>query len=429
MIPGLNSEQQWRKWFRGFIGFLKSQIFVGEFFNLGRYQCPMEILEVEEVDKELPTKRSLTFTFNQMAAMASSVKDSAEKKGKKGGKDDAREVKETIMEEPSTKCLVFDHHPIFDICDISENVKDMKAANKFYVKVLQYIMNIIEFAVHDNNKANGIFIKYDKNVERLFEMMEELTKEFSVKTDFENTIRISKFGLTKMRECNCKSVDEFINYIYGEKRWLYDTFGTIKSDNEMIKALQFGIVEFDRTATRFLINQCILTPNISFDEIVRSMKDSKKQFEFLNMEAQGGFNYGSCNYRNGNNMSANGKRGSPGFVKRSPNTFNRPNSAGNNGKSWPFYVPVNERAAYTGIKCYKCGITGHKGSHHYNPAMGNPVGMGAGLTTVGFVSGNSRLPQGGNSGGGLGSKSQEGIRVIIIIGVSLVIEGMVMRQI
>ena len=29
-------------------------------------------------------------------------------------------------------------------------------------------------------------------------------------------------------------------------------------------------------------------------------------------------------------MSANGKRGSPGFVKRSPNTFNRPNSAGNN---------------------------------------------------------------------------------------------------
>ena len=43
---------------------------------------------------------------------------------------------------------------------------------------------------------------------------------------------------------------------------------------------------------------------------------------------------------------------------------------------------------------------GHKGSHHYNPAMGNPVGMGAGLTTVGFGSGNSRLSQGGNSGGG-----------------------------
>ena len=112
-----------------------------------------------------------------------------------------------------------------------------------------------------------------------------------------------------------------------------------------------------------------------------------------------GSNYGSGSYRNGNNISANGKRGSPGFVKRNPNTFNRPNSAGNNEKSWPFYVPVNERAAYTGIKCYKCGIPGHKGTHHYNPAMGNPVGMGAGLTTVGFVSGNSRLPQGGNSGG------------------------------
>ena len=85
------------------------------------------------------------------------------------------------------------------MCDISENMKDMKAANKFYMKVLQYMMNVLEYAVHDNNKANGIFIKYDKNVELFFDLMEELTKEFSVKTDFENTIRISKFGLTKMR--------------------------------------------------------------------------------------------------------------------------------------------------------------------------------------------------------------------------------------
>ena len=128
MNPAMNSEQQWGKWYKGLLGFFESQVFVGEFFLLGKFQCPMEVVEVDVLDKELPTKRSLADTFNQMAAMASSVKDSAEKKVKKGGKEDAKEVKESIVEEPSTKCLIFEHHPIFEMCDISENMKAMKAA-------------------------------------------------------------------------------------------------------------------------------------------------------------------------------------------------------------------------------------------------------------------------------------------------------------
>ncbi len=205
-----------------------------------------------------------------------------------------------------------------------------------------------------------------------------------------------------MRECNCKNIDEFINYIYGEKRWLYDTFGTIKSDNEIIKALQFGIVEFDRTATRYLINQCILTPNITFDEIVRSMKDSKKQFEFLNMEAQGGFNYGSGSFRTASSTVRSGRGSSPGQGRYNSNGFTKFNVVGNTRKMWPFFVPVNDRASFTGIKCYKCALLGHKGAHHYNPALGNPVGMGVGGNTVSFVSGESRLHQGGSGRGGRG---------------------------
>ena len=233
MSNSLAPEQQWRKWYKGLLGFLEPQLFVAEFFKLGRYLRPMEVVEEVTVDKELPTKRSLASTFNQMTAMSNGGSNSGEKKKKTIRED----LKDDGGEGNYTNCLVYDKHPIFDICDICENVKDMNAANKFYVKVLMYIMNVIKFAVQDNNKALGIFIKYDKNVVELFVMMEELTKEFSVKTDFGNSIRISRFGITKMREANCRTIDDFINYIYGEKRWLYDNFGTIKSDSEMIKAL------------------------------------------------------------------------------------------------------------------------------------------------------------------------------------------------
>ena len=82
--------------------------------------------------------------------------------------------------------------------------------------------------------------------------------------------------MTKMYTTNCKNMDDFISYLYNEKRWLYEQQDIIKSEQDMLKALQFGIVEFDPAGTRFLLNQTDMNPNITFKKVIGRMKKSRK---------------------------------------------------------------------------------------------------------------------------------------------------------
>ena len=360
MSATLTDEQELYYWYKGYTNLMGGQTFAGEFLEYGHYQEPMIFVKTNPLDTELPTKRPLAAEFD-----AALTGEGSSKKTKRTGGDTGNDL---------SKCFIYENHPVFEYCDIDKTVKDMVAANKLYKKVIKYMMDVLKYAVQLNEKALWIYNRSDDDASNLFITIEDLRKEFSIKTNFENTIRINKFGVTKMYETKCKSLDEFIGYLYNEKRWLYNNQGIFKSEEDMIKALQIGIVQFDPSATRFLLNQTEITPSISFEEIVRKLKDSRKEYEFLGLTQQNPLNYSEGDNKN-NFVNRNKFRGGYGRSSSNFRSNFRVRDSGNiGGNMWPFKVPPKDIAAMVGKKCYRCGVMGHSGHHHYNPAVGYNVG-------------------------------------------------------
>jgi hypothetical protein len=383
MSADLTAEQQYYYWFKGYINVMEGQTFAGEFLEYGKYQEPMMFVKLNPLDTELPTKRPLAAEFD------AAVTGDNGKKTKKSSTESSNDL---------SKCLVYEGHPIFEYCEIERSVKDMIAANKLYKRVLKYMMDVLKYAVQLNKKALWIYNRSDDKASNFFIVLEELRKEFSIKTNFENTIRINQFGMTKMHTTQCKNMDDFISYLYNEKRWLYDQHNIIKTDQEMIKALQFGLVEFDPEGTRFLLNQTDLNPNITFEEVISRMKESRKEFEFLGLAQTNPNNYGemvSKSEIHNNNNSKYGYRG------RNPNYRNNYRTSGhqvNRGTNWSFKVPENEKATVAYKKCFRCGLVGHESRHH-NPEVGYNVGYNYNVGSQPTVGGQQRAGGAYRAGG------------------------------
>ena len=110
----------------------------------------------------------------------------------------------------------------------------------------------------------------------------------------------------------------------------------------MIKALQIGIVQFYPSATRFLLNQTEITPSISFEEIVRKLKNSRKEYEFLGLTQQNPLNYSEGGNKN-NFVNRNKFRGGYGRSSSNFRSNFRVRESGNiGGNMWPFKVPPKD---------------------------------------------------------------------------------------
>ena len=111
----------------------------------------------------------------------------------------------------------------------------------------------------------------------------------------------------------------------------------------MIKALQFGIVEFDPVGTRFLLNQTDMNPNITFEEVIGRIKKSRKEYEFLGLAQANPMNYGQVvnknNFVNSNYNKGSYNRSSSNYKK----IFRIPGHGSNRGTMWPFKVPDQEK--------------------------------------------------------------------------------------
>ena len=67
-----------------------------------------------------------------------------------------------------------------------------------------------------------------------------------------------------MNECNCYELDSLVAFLYGERRWLKKIAGVDKSDQEMLKDLEYGIATSDPLATRYLLDYADNNSEIDF---------------------------------------------------------------------------------------------------------------------------------------------------------------------
>ena len=63
----------------------------------------------------------------------------------------------------------------------------MIEANKLYKRVIKYMMDVLKYAVQLNKKALWIHNRSEDKASSFFDTLEELRKEFSIKTNFENS--------------------------------------------------------------------------------------------------------------------------------------------------------------------------------------------------------------------------------------------------
>ena len=276
--------------------------------------------------------------------------------------------------------------------DVESTLSEMKMANDFYRKIMIFIVEVVKHAVKSNEKAWPIYTKFGDDETKLFDIMDALKAEFSMKCSFENQRRASRFGNVTMGECKCKTIDQFISFLYNERRWLSDTLGILKSEEEMLGALQVGLLEVDPKATEFLLHQSEVATDIDFEEIVNKLKTSKKSYEYLGLAASDPTSYGK--------MSSEKRRHNSNF--KSNNHGNKHNNIGPfnakkyNGPPRPFFLPASERYKYVSKTCNECGVLGHLSYHHFTPSGGVPKAVTSGVGGVKFP---VKHHSGGKSGG------------------------------
>ena len=85
--------------------------------------------------------------------------------------------------------------------------------------------------------------------------------------------------------------------------WLPDTLGLLKSDEEILGALQVLSLEMNPKATEFLFHQSVIAIEKDFKEFINNLKASKKSNEYLGLVANDTSGYGtiSSNQRDKNN--------------------------------------------------------------------------------------------------------------------------------
>ena len=187
MSENLASEEGWTKWVKAFINYLMFIQCAFQFYDVGIFQYPMEICVEEAGEATDDVKRSLNSVFNRMKAMESSGNVESPKASKKHKRD-------ALTTESTTKCRIYEAHPIFEMFDVESTLSEMKMANDFYRKIMIFIMEVVKHAVKSNEKAWPIYTRFGDDETKLFDIMDALKAEFSMKCSFENQRRASRFG-------------------------------------------------------------------------------------------------------------------------------------------------------------------------------------------------------------------------------------------
>ena len=334
MLPAtVTDKSQWLLYGRRFEAYLRSHPYAHRFWKLGKYLLPAFIVMNNGVGG-VSTNRALVGEF--IEAM-----------------NDVNQSVLTSM-NMNMKCQLVKEHPLYEMLVNNNSVTNVNLMIEFYIKMMQFIMDVLRHTVGSNQVALNVLAAYDlDNVESLFKMATELDAIFAGTCTAENRRRRYRFGNLFIGDVKCRSVDEFIAILYEERRWIHSIWNDdYRNDTEMLEALINGLSKSEKYTSIYTYLTIQNRPGqiVNFENVVESMRSYIRQNEFMESDREGRTNTGVVN--------------SNTRIRKNNSPFKNNNNNKNMKSATEYFLPPHLRNKFINFTCDVCGIKGHKSFHH-----------------------------------------------------------------
>ena len=341
--------EEWKEYASRFEAYLRSHPYAYKFWMMGYFQIPGEIIPNSEFQQQ-----------RQGRNLSSDIDGSNSSNGRSssGGQ-------QTSFSK--MKCKHFPDHPIFHSFIVPDSVNELQLAVDFYLRNISFIWDVFRYGIEKNHKAASVMARLDKGDYRsLFSVAKELHQLFSAVSTGEARFRRGAFGAKLISETNCNNLEDFIAYLYEERKWIMESFREWKSDEDMLHAAIAGLSLSEKysKAFNFLIDRQNSGAAIQFDVIIEALRSYIRQTNF---------------WASGLNENQKFHSGSTQITKKMIRNHNQNNYLGfrTNMKSvqsnqrvsrvvYEIVVPDNLKYKFVDKQCRVCGVTGHMSSHHKN---------------------------------------------------------------
>ena len=343
-IPGLRlpkvivDQSQWIACAAVFETYLRSVFMAHKFWNYGKIQPPAFIV-LENNSSNSNYVRNLGIDLNAT--------------------NDEGQSSQTSTNQSSTpmrkKCRLVKDHPMYYLFINNTSVANIQIAVDFYNRMMEFILDVLRYALSSNDKANNVLATYVVgDTSTIFKLATEINTLFLGQCSMESRSRRYQFGNLKFIDSKCKTFDEFIAYMFEERRWIQANYNEFRSDAELLDALINGVSGNKKYLSiyNFLLDRQKPGQEVQIDVVLEQLRNFNRQNEFL--EATN-----IADQSSESQIVSTKTR-----TKRDTRLQNQHNYMSSKFNDNEYFVAEHLKHKFKNVTCNYCGVLGHKSYHH-----------------------------------------------------------------